>query len=304
MSHAARLYDWLSQKYQAANEHVFMDFEAIRAGGDWELVLEDNLAKCNVCVAVIGDKWLDEMQRRNEDGENDQDFVRRELATALGLGKLVIPYLVKPVAEPPRKDQLPPSLERLPRAQAVFADHSDWGSAVERLIASFSDAPPVPGRALGQQIVDLFEADNDPPTCLGRTRTSLNGDLKTGRWKTQEYPVQDGPPPNPNWLLVSEFVARIRSDHSPKPQTDESFEEQPSTKASVSGTKLKGSQIQELALRGEGPKMMGRAGGLTGSAITEDVESGRWKDQVYQVSDDETQRRNWFRTEEFLSRVT
>lgn len=272
-----------------------MDFEKIRGGSDWESALEENLAKCNVCVAVIGDRWLDEIQKRNANGESDQDFVRRELATAFQLKKLVIPFLVKPVVEPPRPDQLPPSIAQLPKGQAIFADHSRWDAAVEELIESFAGAPPVPGRATGQRIVDLFEADDDPPTSLGRTKAALQEDLRLGRWKTQEYPVQDGPPPNPHWILVSDFVSKVRD----QPDASAAGNSSPSR----GGQRMKGIQIVELAKEGRAPKMMGRAGGLSGAALTEDLASGRWRDWDYEISDDTQELRNWFPTEAFIQRV-
>lgn len=297
IGHAARLYDWLSQKYNDRHEHVFMDFEKIRGGRDWESALEENLAKCNVCVAVIGDRWLQEIQKRNADGENEQDFVRRELATAFQLKKLVIPFLIKPVVEPPLREQLPPSVAQLPTAQAIFADHARWDAAVEDLMEGFVDAPPVPGKATGQRIVDLFEAGDDPPNCLGRTKSAMEEDVRSGRWKTQEYPVQDGPPPNPNWMLVSDFVSKVLGTV----EGDALAATTPDVRSRKQ--RMKGSQILELAEQGRAPKMMGRAGGLDGAAVSKDIADGRWRDQDYEVSDDTSDRRNWFATEDFLKRV-
>ena len=54
-------------------------------------------------------------------------------------------------------------------------------------------------------------------------------------------------------------------------------------------------------------RTMGRAGGLYGDSrmlLPGDISTGRWRDQVYQVSRRSTPRNdNWFAIEEFIERV-
>jgi len=84
-----------------------MDVEGhINPGDDFVKVLNDQVAQCDVLLAIIGERWIgaldDEGKRRLE---NEGDFIRIEIASALQLGKRVIPVLVNE-AEMPRADHL------------------------------------------------------------------------------------------------------------------------------------------------------------------------------------------------------
>ena len=93
---------------------MFMDVEGqIKPGDDFVKVLNDQVAQCDVLLAIIGERWIG---ARDADGsrrlEKESDFVRIEIASALTQGKRVIPVLVNK-AEMPRADELPPSLKPL-----------------------------------------------------------------------------------------------------------------------------------------------------------------------------------------------
>src|SRR6185295_15503681 len=68
----------------------------------------------DLVLAVIGTDWLPELNRRLAD---EEDFVRRELETALLRGVSVIPVLTEGTRMP-RSDELPRSLAVLPEYQA------------------------------------------------------------------------------------------------------------------------------------------------------------------------------------------
>ena len=91
---AGRLYDDLTDRF--GSDRVFRDLDAIEPGADYSERIEDFIRSCDVLVAVIGHEWLDardnEGRRRLEDPE---DFVRREIVTALEAQKMVIPVLVE-----------------------------------------------------------------------------------------------------------------------------------------------------------------------------------------------------------------
>jgi hypothetical protein len=102
---AGRLYDRLEQEFGAGR--LFMDVDTIPPGADFAAVLENVVASCDVFLAIIGPAWLDTPEpgsgRRLD---NPNDFVRIEIASALRLGKHVIPVLVNGAGMPPA-DSLP-----------------------------------------------------------------------------------------------------------------------------------------------------------------------------------------------------
>src|SRR5262245_33328637 len=90
---ARRLYDTLEQKF--SNEQLFRDLDSIPAGADFVSTIETEIYQCDVLLAVIGKGWID---ARDSNGQRrldqQKDFVRTEIASALRLGKWVIPVLI------------------------------------------------------------------------------------------------------------------------------------------------------------------------------------------------------------------
>lgn len=126
-----RLYDRLAETFSA--EHVFIDVDAIVPGVDFVLALDDALKDCDVLLAIIGKNWLDS---RNSDGrrrlESPDDFVRIEIATALGHDIRVVPVLVDG-AEMPAATDLPDVLQPLTRRHAVELSHMRFAMDTDRL---------------------------------------------------------------------------------------------------------------------------------------------------------------------------
>ncbi|MEO0447703.1 MAG: toll/interleukin-1 receptor domain-containing protein, partial [Verrucomicrobiota bacterium] len=103
-----RLYDKLSE--ELGRENVFMDVDTIPLGVDFVEYLGQEVGKADVLLVVMGPQWMEEMTRRaGEEG----DFVRIEIEAALERGIPVVPLLLSG-AVMPKKEELPPSLERLP----------------------------------------------------------------------------------------------------------------------------------------------------------------------------------------------
>ena len=107
-----------------------------RVSNDSRLLIEETIGSCQVLIVVIGRLWLtlaDESGRRLIDDEND--FVRIEIETAIKRGVRVVLVLVEG-ALPPRPADLPGSLEGLTSAQSVLirAD-PEFRTDVDRLIA-------------------------------------------------------------------------------------------------------------------------------------------------------------------------
>ena len=129
----------LEQEFGGAN--LFMDVEGqIKPGDDFVKVINDQVAQCDVLLAIIGERWIG---ARDADGnrrlEKESDFVRIEIASALTLGKRVIPVLVNK-AEMPRADELPESLKLLARRNAVAIRPTRFKADSQGLVKALKDA--------------------------------------------------------------------------------------------------------------------------------------------------------------------
>jgi hypothetical protein len=117
-----------------------MDVDSIEPGLDFTSILKNQVASCEILLALIGQSWLsasdDEGRRRLA---NPNDFVRIEIANGLAHGKRVIPVLVG-AASMPRAEDLPEELKPLAQRQAVRLTHENFNADVERLIKVLSNA--------------------------------------------------------------------------------------------------------------------------------------------------------------------
>jgi hypothetical protein len=117
-----------------------MDVDNIEPGLDFVRVLEEQVAKCDVLISVIGHDWIGAQDKTGVRClENPADFVRIEIESALQLGKRVIPVLVGQ-AEMPRAQDLPDSLKRLATRNAVRLTHERFRSDVQGLIGALQRA--------------------------------------------------------------------------------------------------------------------------------------------------------------------
>src|SRR5262245_46730469 len=92
--HAGRVYDRLEREF--GRDRLVMDVDSIPLGANFLKVIGEEVAKCDVLLAIIGPGWLD---ARDEKGirrlDNPDDFVRIEIATALKRAIPVIPILLE-----------------------------------------------------------------------------------------------------------------------------------------------------------------------------------------------------------------
>ncbi len=139
---AGRLFDDLSGRF--TEQAVFMDVDAIKPGRDFRKAIEENIHSCSVVLAMIGPQWLDSA---NELGarrlEDEGDYLRLEIASALRRDIAVVPVLVRG-AKMPRADQLPGDIQELAYRNCVELTHSRWKSDIEllaRALTPFLDAP-------------------------------------------------------------------------------------------------------------------------------------------------------------------
>lgn len=139
--YAGRLYDRLTREF--SGDAVFMDIDRIEPGDDFVDVINARLDSCDAVIALIGRSWLtctDRSGARRLD--NPDDYIRKELATALARKARVVPVLVGD-AEVPRSVDLPDDLKALSRRHAIELSDTRFHADVDRLIEALrkSGAP-------------------------------------------------------------------------------------------------------------------------------------------------------------------
>ena len=129
---AGRLFDALVREFGAGA--AFMDTETMQLG-TWPLQLDNAVRGARAILVVIGSEWL----TAERDGRlriyDEDDWVRREVATGLSSGKLVVPVLVDGQRGCPVAASLPTDIRALPQRQHVELRHDSWTVDLQRLIS-------------------------------------------------------------------------------------------------------------------------------------------------------------------------
>lgn len=134
---ASRLYDRLAEIFGKHN--IFKDVNVIPPGVDFRQFIQDEIAKTDVVLVIIGTRWQRILSERAQD---PRDFVRLEIESAFQQHKLVIPVLVEG-ANPPREDDLPESIRKLAFINSARVDDDpDFHPDVDRLIAQLMPTRP------------------------------------------------------------------------------------------------------------------------------------------------------------------
>ena len=147
--HAGRLFDALSSHFAG---RLFMDVDTLEPGVDFVEAIEKAVGSCEVLLVVIGREWLtiaDKTGRRRLDDPGD--FVRLEVESALARSIRVIPVLVQDTPMP-RAEELPPSVARLARRNAIELSDARWAYDVNCLARTIQEVleedtaapPPAP----------------------------------------------------------------------------------------------------------------------------------------------------------------
>jgi hypothetical protein len=127
----------LSERF--GRESVFVDADAIEAGGNFKERIHQALNNSAVLVAVIGTEWIaatdDAGRSRLHD---DDDYVRLEIATALKSNMVVLPVLVDG-AQMPSANELPPDLALLATRQAIELSNVEWDASLEHLLSTIAE---------------------------------------------------------------------------------------------------------------------------------------------------------------------
>jgi hypothetical protein len=128
-----RIYDKLLQSFD--KKQLFKDVDSIPLGVDFLDHLNQKVGECNVLIAIIGPYWIESNipkgQKRIDD---EKDFVRIEIESALERKIPVIPVLVRG-AKMPSSEHLPDSLKGLAFRNGIpVRPDPDFHRDMERLI--------------------------------------------------------------------------------------------------------------------------------------------------------------------------
>jgi hypothetical protein len=145
------IYDQLVKRFSKAR--VFMDMDAIEPGLPFDEVINQAVGHCEILLAMVGKRWMEEQPGVGPRINDAKDFVRLEIAAALSRGIRVIPVLLDG-AIMPTEEALPEPLRALARRNAIEVSNSRFNSDVNRLVDAVS-------KALGES--DASNSEQDPP---------------------------------------------------------------------------------------------------------------------------------------------
>jgi hypothetical protein len=130
---SGRIRDRLVRDFGSA--YLFMDVDGIPLGTDFVNRLNDEVAKCDVLLAVIGRQWID---LRDESGhrrlDNPNDFVRVEIGAALKRDIPLIPILLDGTRIP-NDEMLPDDLKGLAARHGLDVRHATFHADLDRLVS-------------------------------------------------------------------------------------------------------------------------------------------------------------------------
>ena len=156
---AHRLADGLARSFGAAA--IFVDTGSILPMQDWKKKIDQALNESSLVIVVMGKQWLflqDQDGRRRID--NETDWVRNEILSALNAGKQIIPVLVSG-APLPRLEALPDGLRPLLSvANYALSDDQYWERDINYL------AQLIENRGIARPLLRLGAIDIPYPAPL------------------------------------------------------------------------------------------------------------------------------------------
>jgi hypothetical protein len=129
------VYDQLAKRF--TKERIFMDVDAIEPGLPFDEVINQAVGRCEILLAMIGKRWMEQQPGVGPRINDEKDFVRLEIAAALSRNVRVIPVLLDG-AGMPTEELLPEPLRALARRNAIEISNSRFNSDVDRLVEAVS----------------------------------------------------------------------------------------------------------------------------------------------------------------------
>jgi hypothetical protein len=128
--HTGRIADRLKREF--GEDSLFMDVDAIPLGVDFRKRINDEVARCDVLIAAIGNRWMtdDTSQRRID---NPLDPVRIEISAALQRDIPLIPIL-SDGTKIPNAQLLPDDVKGLADRNGLNVRHETFHSDLDRLV--------------------------------------------------------------------------------------------------------------------------------------------------------------------------
>lgn len=114
-------------------DEVFLDFDHIAVGEDFERRIQTALSRSSHCLVLIGRDWAGSGGANGPRIFDPEDFVRREATLALESDTHLIPVLVDG-AEMPKPAELPEGLKRLSRINAFSLRTSHFQADMDSLL--------------------------------------------------------------------------------------------------------------------------------------------------------------------------
>lgn len=143
---AGRIRDRLADRY--GEDAVFMDIDDIPFGKDFRVHISEAIVQSDVLLVIVGQRWLGAGRGGIRRIDDETDFVRLEVETAISNSVPIIPVLVGP-ARMPQSAQLPESLKNFVFLNAALVDTGrDFRQHMERLIRSIDQ---IPGERAGEE---------------------------------------------------------------------------------------------------------------------------------------------------------
>ncbi|KAA3650918.1 MAG: TIR domain-containing protein [Proteobacteria bacterium] len=131
--HAGRLEEALERHFGTRN--VFRDVDDLPPGQPFPAALQARLRGANLVLVLIGPRWLEAERDGVRRLSLPDDYVRMEVAHALGQGIPVVPVLLDDAAMPPA-NALPADLRPLVHRHAVRVSDAGWSDDVARLVGA------------------------------------------------------------------------------------------------------------------------------------------------------------------------
>lgn len=173
---------WLHEKLveRYGKDNVFRDIDSIQPTENFRKRIGRALKDCDFVVAVIGPGWCGPTADGQSRINNNNDWVRVEIETALQLDIPLLPVLVED-AEMPNPEELPPSLHEITEINALpiasggsrfYEDLDRLFTTIDRVLGSGPPAASredVPGPETGATVASdtvtppLPAADQPPP---------------------------------------------------------------------------------------------------------------------------------------------
>lgn len=196
------------------NDSVFLDVDNIPFGVDFRTHLDQAVAKCDVLLAIVGDRFLDVQTAAGTRRLDDPtDFVRIEIEAALRRGIPIIPVVTE-AATMPRECDLPPSLKPFAfRNGAELRSGRNLQFQTEALLKGIQDLV-TSGKSISKPSTTKLKRNNSSSDMASSLRDQTpkdqNGKPATSPAPSNPAPKRGGMPPAVN-------AAQESMNNRPKP---------------------------------------------------------------------------------------